>query len=159
MSEAPRGVWGWVTTVDHKRIGILYGASAFAFLLLGGVEALLIRLQLAGPGQTVVSAQTFNALFTMHGTTMVFLAVMPANAAFFNYIVPLMLGARDVAFPRLNALSYWIFLFGALFLNASFLVGAPPDAGTAAPPAPGNKCGTRRSRSPTTVILVTLALQ
>ena len=129
MSEARRGVWGWVTTVDHKRIGILYGASAFAFLLLGGVEALLIRLQLAGPGQTVVSAQTFNALFTMHGTTMVFLAVMPANAAFFNYIVPLMLGARDVAFPRLNALSYWIFLFGALFLNASFLVGAPPDAG------------------------------
>ncbi|MBI4269597.1 MAG: cytochrome c oxidase subunit I [Candidatus Rokubacteria bacterium] len=123
------GVWSWVTTVDHKRIGILYGVSAFVFLLVGGIEALLIRLQLAGPANALVSAQTFNALFTMHGTTMVFLAVMPANAAFFNYIVPLMLGARDVAFPRLNALSYWIFLFGALFLNASFLVGAPPDAG------------------------------
>jgi len=127
---APHVGWrSWVTTVDHKRIGILYGVSAFVFLLVGGIEALLIRLQLAGPGQAVVSAQGFNALFTMHGTTMVFLAVMPANAAFFNYIVPLMIGARDVAFPRLNALSYWIFFFGALFLNASFLVGAPPDAG------------------------------
>ena len=123
------GVWSWVTTGDHKRIGILYGVSAFVFLLVGGIEALLIRLQLAGPQQTLVGARAFNALFTMHGTTMVFLAVMPANAAFFNYIVPLMLGARDVAFPRLNALSYWIFLFGALFLNASFLVGAPPDIG------------------------------
>ncbi|MBI4255813.1 MAG: cbb3-type cytochrome c oxidase subunit I, partial [Candidatus Rokubacteria bacterium] len=122
-------VWSWVTTGDHKRIGILYGVSAFVFLLVGGIEALLIRLQLAGPQQTLVGARAFNALFTMHGTTMVFLAVMPANAAFFNYIVPLMLGARDVAFPRLNALSYWIFLFGALFLNASFLVGAPPDIG------------------------------
>ena len=123
------GVWSWVTTGDHKRIGILYGVSAFVFLLVGGIEALLIRLQLPGPQQTLVGARAFNALFTMHGTTMVFLAVMPANAAFFNYIVPLMLGARDVAFPRLNALSYWIFLFGALFLNASFLVGAPPDIG------------------------------
>ena len=119
----------WLTTVDHKRIGILYGVTAFVFLLMGGIEALLIRLQLAGPGQRVVSAETYNALFTMHGTTMVFLAIMPLNAMFFNYMVPLMLGARDVAFPRLNALSYWIFLFGGLFLNASFLVGAPPDVG------------------------------
>ena len=77
----------------------------------------------------MVGAETFNALFTMHGTTMVFLAVMPFSAAFFNYMIPLMIGARDVAFPRLNALSYWIFLFGGLFLNASFLVGAPPDGG------------------------------
>jgi len=119
----------WLTTVDHKRVGILYGVTAFVFLLVGGIEALLIRLQLAGPGQRVVSAETYNALFTMHGTTMVFLAIMPLNAMFFNYMVPLMLGARDVAFPRLNALSYWIFLFGGLFLNASFLVGAPPDVG------------------------------
>ncbi len=119
----------WLTTVDHKRIGILYGVTAFVFLLVGGIEALLIRLQLAGPGQRVVSAQTYNALFTMHGTTMVFLAIMPLNAMFFNYMVPLMIGARDVAFPRLNALSYWIFLFGGLFLNASYLVGAPPDVG------------------------------
>ncbi len=126
---AETGLWSWITTVDHKRVGILYGVSGFVFFLVGGLEALLIRLQLARPESTVVSAETFNALFTMHGTTMVFLAVMPFSAAFFNYMVPLLIGARDVAFPRLNALSYWIFLAGALFLNASFLVGAPPDAG------------------------------
>src|SRR5437016_6561873 len=119
----------WITTVDHKRIGILYGVTAFAFFLLGGLEALLIRLQLAGPDAHVVSAETYNALFTMHGTTMVFLAIMPLNAAFFNYIVPLLIGARDVAFPRLSALSFWMRLFGGLFLNASFLVGTPPDVG------------------------------
>jgi len=123
------GVWSWVTTVDHKRIGILYGVTAFAFLVIGGIEALIIRLQLARPHGAVVGAETFNALFTMHGTTMVFLAIMPLNAAFFNYMIPLMIGARDVAFPRLNALSYWIFLLGGLFLNASFLVGAPPNGG------------------------------
>jgi cytochrome c oxidase subunit I len=124
-----QGLWSWVTTVDHKRIGILYGVSAFAFFLIGGLEALIIRLQLARPGNTVVAPDTFNALFTMHGTTMVFLAIMPFGAAFFNYMTPLMIGARDVAFPRLNALSYWIFLAGGLFLNASFLVGAPPNGG------------------------------
>jgi cytochrome c oxidase subunit 1 len=124
-----KGVWSWITTVDHKRIGILYGVSAFAFFLIGGIEALIIRLQLARPESTLVAPDTFNALFTMHGTTMVFLAVMPFSAAFFNYLVPLMIGARDVAFPRLNALSYWIFLAGGLFLNASFLAGAPPNAG------------------------------
>ncbi len=122
-------IWSWLTTVDHKRIGILYGVTAFAFFLIGGMEALLIRLQLARPLNHVVSAETFNALFTMHGTTMVFLAIMPLNAAFFNYMIPLMIGARDVAFPRLNALSYWIFLLGGLFLNASFLVGTPPNGG------------------------------
>src|SRR5499433_1687032 len=126
---AATGVWSWITTVDHKRIGILYGVTAFAFFLVGGLEALIIRLQLVKPNNTVVSAETFNALFTMHGTTMVFLAVMPFSAAFFNYMVPLMIGARDVAFPRLNALSYWIFVFGGLFLNASFLAGAVPDGG------------------------------
>src|SRR6266508_693688 len=119
----------WLTTVDHKRVGILYGATAFVFFVFGGVEALLIRLQLAVPHNTLVSAQTYNALFTMHGTTMVFLAIMPLNAMFFNYMIPLLIGARDVAFPRLNALSYWIFLAGGIFLNASFLVGAPPDVG------------------------------
>jgi cytochrome c oxidase subunit 1 len=128
MSRA-MGLWGWMTTVDHKRIGILYGVTAFVFLLVGGVEALIMRLQLAHPNNTLVSAQRFNELFTMHGTTMVFLAIMPLNAAFFNYMVPLMIGARDVAFPRLNALSYWIFLFGALFLNASFVAGSVPDVG------------------------------
>ena len=122
-------LWSWITTVDHKRIGILYGVSAFVFFMIGGIEALIIRVQLMRPNATVVSAEAFNALFTMHGTTMVFLAVMPMSAAFFNYLIPLMIGARDVAFPRLNALSFWIFLFGGLFLNASFLVGAPPDGG------------------------------
>src|SRR4030095_3284449 len=101
-----------LTTVDHKRIGILYGVSAFLFFLLGGIEALLIRLQLAVPNNTLVSAHAYNALFTMHGTTMIFLAIMPFNAMFFNYMVPLLIGARDVAFPRLNALSYLIFLAG-----------------------------------------------
>src|SRR5207249_11853390 len=90
---------GWLTTVDHKRIGILYGVTAFAFFLIGGLEALLMRLQLARPEQMLVEPDTYNALFTMHGTTMIFLAVMPLTNAFVNYIVPLMLGARDVAFP------------------------------------------------------------
>ncbi|HVQ75757.1 MAG TPA: cytochrome c oxidase subunit I [Candidatus Binatia bacterium] len=128
-AEAQTGLWSWITTVDHKRIGILYGTSAFIFFLIGGIEALIMRLQLAVPDNTLVGAQRFNELFTMHGTTMVFLAIMPLSAAFFNYMVPLMIGARDVAFPRLNSLSYWIFLAGALFLHASFLVGAVPDAG------------------------------
>ena len=128
-APAKTGFLSWITTVDHKRVGILYGVSGFAFFLIGGIEALIIRLQLARPHAGVVTAETFNALFTMHGTTMVFLAVMPFSAAFFNYMVPLMIGARDVAFPRLNALSYWIFLLGGLFLNASFLAGAPPDGG------------------------------
>jgi len=122
-------VWSWVTTTDHKRIGVLYFVTAFSFFLIGGLEALLIRLQLSHSGNTLVSAQTYNELFTMHGTTMVFLAVMPLSAAFFNYVVPLQIGARDVAFPRLNAFSYWVFVLGGLFLNASFLVGAAPNAG------------------------------
>ncbi len=123
------GLSSWLTTVDHKRIGILYGVTAFIFFLVGGIEALLIRLQLAVPGSTLVSAQTYNALFTMHGTTMIFLAIMPLNAMFFNFMVPLMIGAHDVAFPRLNAFSYWVFLAAGLLLNFSWLVGAAPDAG------------------------------
>src|SRR6267142_2284190 len=116
-------LWSWLTTVDHKRIGQLYGVSAFFFFLVGGIEALIMRLQLAHPDGTLVSAQRFNELFTMHGTTMVFLAIMPMSAAFFNFMIPLMIGARDVAFPRLNALSYWVFFSGALLLHLSFLVG------------------------------------
>jgi cytochrome c oxidase subunit I len=123
------GLVAWLTTVDHKRIGILYGVTAFAFFLIGGLEALLIRLQLTWPDARVIDAQTYNQLFTMHGTTMVFLALMPLSAAFFNYLVPLLIGARDVAFPRLNAFSYWVFLLGGLFINSSWLVGAAPDAG------------------------------
>jgi cytochrome c oxidase subunit 1 len=122
-------IWSWITTVDHKRIGLLYGASAFFFFLVGGIEALIMRLQLAQPDNTLVSAQRFNELFTMHGTTMVFLAIMPMSAAFFNYLIPLMIGARDVAFPRLNALSYWVFFSGALLLHLSFVAGTVPDGG------------------------------
>ena len=122
-------VWSWITTVDHKRIGILYGVSAFIFFLFGGVQALLIRAQLAVPNGDVVDAQLFNQLFTMHALTMIFLAIMPLGAALFNYMIPLMIGARDVAFPRLNALSYWMFLFGALLLLSSFVFGGAPDTG------------------------------
>jgi cytochrome c oxidase subunit I len=123
------GFWGWITTVDHKRIGILYGVTAFVFFLVGGMEALLIRLQLARPNGTVVTAEAYNQIFTMHGLTMIFLVVMPLSAAFFNYMLPLMIGARDVAFPRLNAFSYWVFLFGGLFLYSSFLLGGAPNCG------------------------------
>src|SRR5687767_15562938 len=123
------GLWSWLTTVDHKRIGVLYLYTSLFFFLFGGLEAVIIRAQLAGPNKTLVSAEMYNQLFTMHGTTMVFLAIMPLSAMFFNFFIPLMIGARDVAFPRLNAFSYWVFLFGGLFLNASFLFGAAPDGG------------------------------
>ena len=123
------GLWSWITTVDHKRIGILYGATAFLFFLMGGIEALLLRIQLGSPENTFLSPDLYNQMFTMHGTTMIFLAIMPTSAMFFNYLIPLQIGARDVAFPRLNAFSYWVFLLGGLFLNASWLFGAAPDQG------------------------------
>src|ERR671915_887226 len=126
---ATEGFVSWLTTVDHKRIGILYGVTAFAFFLLGGIEALLLRIQLAGPMGEFLDADTYNQLFTMHGVTMIFLVVMPLGAAFFNYLIPLQIGARDVAFPRLNAFSYWVFLFGGLFLYSSFFLGGSPDGG------------------------------
>jgi cytochrome c oxidase subunit I len=125
----PTGLWSWLTTVDHKRIGILYGSTAFLFFLIGGIEALLLRIQLGSPNNTFLSPETYNQLFTMHGTTMIFLAIMPLSAMFFNFMIPLQIGARDVAFPRLNAFSYWVFLAGGLFLNSSFLFGAAPDQG------------------------------
>jgi cytochrome c oxidase subunit I len=115
----------WLTTVDHKKIGIMYGAWAFIFFLIGGIEALIIRAQLAKPEADLISPELYNQLFTMHGTTMIFLAVMPLSAMFFNFFIPLLIGARDVAFPRLNAMSLWVFVLGGLFLNASFLWGAP----------------------------------
>jgi cytochrome c oxidase subunit 1 len=123
------GVWSWITTVDHKRIGTLYAISGFSFFLIGGFEALMIRTQLAVPTGTLIDAELYNQLFGIHGLTMIFLAVMPMGAGFFNYLIPLMIGARDVAFPRLNALSYWIFLGGALLLTSSFVFGGAPDAG------------------------------
>ncbi len=117
------GIWSWITTVDHKRIGIMYGYAAFFFFILGGLEALLLRIQLAQANSEFLTAGAYNALFTMHGTTMIFLFVMPASSAFMNYLLPLLIGARDVAFPRLNALSWWIFFFGAIFLYSTFIFG------------------------------------
>jgi len=128
-AHADSGLWSWITTVDHKRIGVLYGVTAFIFFLIGGLEAVLIRIQLVRPENTFVSPDVYNQLFTMHGTTMIFLAIMPLSASFFNYLIPLMIGARDVAFPRLNAFSYWVYLLGAIFLNLSFFLGGAPDVG------------------------------
>jgi len=125
----PSGIWSWLTTVDHKRIGALYLYTALAWFAVGGLEAVMIRIQLMGPNGRFVSADTYNQLFTMHGTTMVFLVIMPLSAAFFNLLIPLQIGARDVAFPRLNAFSYWVYLFGSLFMNASWLIGQAPDGG------------------------------
>ncbi|HMG97015.1 MAG TPA: cbb3-type cytochrome c oxidase subunit I, partial [Gemmatimonadaceae bacterium] len=137
-SGGQSGLWAWLTTVDHKRIGILYLYTALGFFMFGGLEAIVIRAQLGAPNQHIVSAEFYNQLFTMHGTTMIFLAIMPLSSAFFNFLIPLQIGARDVAFPRLNAFSYWVFLLGGLFLNASFIAGplfgsdglsVAPDAG------------------------------
>jgi cytochrome c oxidase subunit I len=104
--RSTEGVWGWVFSVDHKKLGILYGVTAFFFFLVGGIEALLIRLQLARPNGRVLSANQYNQVFTMHGTTMIFLVIMPLSVGLANYMVPLQIGARDVAFPRMNAFSY-----------------------------------------------------
>jgi cytochrome c oxidase subunit I len=122
-------VWSWLTTVDHKKIGIMYCVTAFVFFLAGGLEALIIRAQLARPDGTVVGSDAYNQIFTMHGLTMIFLVVMPLGVGIMNYMVPLMIGARDVAFPRLNAFSYWVFLLGGIFLYSSFLLGGAPDGG------------------------------
>jgi cytochrome c oxidase subunit 1 len=126
---ATTGFWSWFTTIDHKKIGLLYGGTALVFFLVGGVEALLIRAQLYRPDGTLLSADAYNEVFTMHGLTMIFLFVMPMSAAFFNYFIPLMIGARDVAFPRLNAFSYWAFLFGGIVLYSSFFLGGAPNGG------------------------------
>ena len=124
----PKGWTSWITTTDHKRIGIMYLWTVAVFFILGGVEALLMRVQLGAPDNTFLEPETYNQLFTMHGTTMIFLVVVPIWAGFANYLLPLMIGARDVAFPRLNAWSFWMFLFGGLTLYAS-LFFTPPEAG------------------------------
>jgi cytochrome c oxidase subunit I len=138
------GIWGWLATVDHKRIGVLYLFTALTFFIIGGLEAVVIRAQLQGPNGTLVSAEMYNQLFTMHGTTMVFLVIMPLSAAFFNFLIPLQIGARDVAFPRLNAFSYWVYLFGGIFITVPIFFQVAPDAGwfgyaplTTKPFAPG----------------------
>jgi cytochrome c oxidase subunit I len=113
-------VVSWITTTDHKRIGILYIATTLVFFAAGGILALLMRAQLAQADQSFITRESYNELFTIHGTTMIFLVVVPIFAGFANYLVPLMIGARDMAFPRLNALSYWLFLFGGIVLYLSF---------------------------------------
>lgn len=123
------GLWDWLTTVDHKKIGILYLLAGGIFFAAGGLEALLIRLQLTYPESTLIGAKTFNELLTMHGTTMIFLAAMPVIFGLMNAIVPLQIGARDVAFPFVNALGFWMFFFGGVLLNTSWFLGGAPDVG------------------------------
>jgi cytochrome c oxidase subunit 1/cytochrome c oxidase subunit I+III len=129
VASEREGLLAWVASVDHKQLGILYIISAMVFFFAGGIEALVIRLQLLAPGLHIISPETFDQMFTMHGTTMIFLFVMPMLTGFSTYVVPLMIGARDMAFPRLNALSFWIQLFGGVILYFSFLAGGAPNAG------------------------------
>jgi len=128
LRERPRGWLGWLTTTDHKKIGIMYLFLTFIFFIIGGVEALIMRLQLAVPDGTLVTPETYNGLVSMHGTTMIFLFIVPVLAGFGNYFVPLMIGARDMAFPRLNALSFWLLAFGGVAFYASIFF-EPPQAG------------------------------
>ncbi len=135
-APADGGFMSWITTVDHKRIGILYLVTTFVFFLIGGMFALVIRLQLGTPNNKLISSEAYDQIMTMHGTTMIFLFVVPVMAAFGNYLVPLQIGARDMAFPRLNALSFWLLLFGGIVLYSGFVWGGgPPDSGwTSYPP-------------------------
>src|SRR5882757_3242229 len=128
VEPEPTGWVSWVTTTDHKRIGILYLVTTFVFFIMGGVEALLMRVQLGTPDNTFLTPSTYNALFTLHGTTMIFLFVVPIMAGFGNYFLPLMIGARDMAFPKLNALSYWLLLAGGIVFYTSVFWN-PPEAG------------------------------
>jgi cytochrome aa3-600 menaquinol oxidase subunit I len=137
--------WGylwreWLTTVDHKRIGIMYLLSALLMLFRGGVDAIMMRAQLAVPENTLLDAQHYNEIFTTHGIVMILFMAMPFIMFFMNFVVPLQIGARDVAFPRLNALSFWLFFMGAMLFNISFVVGGSPDAGwTSYFPLAGNE--------------------
>jgi cytochrome c oxidase subunit 1/cytochrome c oxidase subunit I+III len=129
MWETEPGLKGWLSSVDHKEIGQRYMVTALVFLLLGGLEALVMRAQLAGPERRLLTPEQYDQLFTMHGVTMIFLYASPILTGFSNYLWPLLLGSRDMAFPRLNALSYWIYLAAGLFMYAGFVVGAGPDDG------------------------------
>ena len=120
------GIYGWLATVDHKKIGVRYIVTALIFLVVGGVEALVMRVQLGGPEQHLLTPAQYNQLFTMHGITMIFLYALPILSGFSNYLFPLLLGSRDMAFPRLNAVSYWIYLFSGVFIYSSFLTGQTP---------------------------------
>ena len=120
---------GWLATVDHKKLGIRYIVTACVFFALGGIEAAVLRAQLARPDSQLLSPEAYNQLFTMHGTTMMFLFIQPVLSGYSFYLVPLMTGARELAFPRLNTFSYYVFLLAGLFLYASFLVGQAPNGG------------------------------
>src|SRR5215813_2315886 len=132
----PEKIHDWVTTVDHKRLGIMYIGYALLLLVVGGIEAGILRIQLIHPNNDFVSPQVFNRMFTMHGTTMIFFVAMPMVFGFANYFIPIMIGARDMAFPRLNAFSFWMTAFGGIFLYFSFIggnglygAGNAPDVG------------------------------
>jgi cytochrome c oxidase subunit I len=127
--SVPQAIYNWLATVDHKKLGLMYIIAMLLFFVISGVMAVLIRIQLAVPNNHFVSPETFDRLFTMHGTTMVFLVGMPMVAGLGNYLIPLMIGARDMAFPRLNAFGFWAFLFGGLLLYYSYVTGAVPDVG------------------------------
>jgi cytochrome c oxidase subunit I len=127
--ETSPGLKGFLTSVDHKQIGIRYIVTAFVFLTLGGIEALILRLQLAGPNLSLLTPEQYNQLFSTHGMTMIFLYASPILSGFSNYLWPLILGSRDMAFPRLNALGYWVYLASGLFLYAGFLTGNGPNDG------------------------------
>ena len=127
--KTPPGLWGALGSVDHKEIGVRYLVTAFVFLAIGGVEALLVRLQLAGPERALLSPEAYDQIFSLHGITMIFWYAQPILSGFGNYLVPLLIGARDMAFPRLNAFSYWVFLLSGIFLYTSVPLGQAPDAG------------------------------
>ncbi|MBP2292890.1 cytochrome c oxidase subunit I [Azospirillum rugosum] len=125
----PPGLWGWLSSVDHKQVGRRYIVTAFVFFLLAGLLALAMRMQLAGPNQTLLTPDRYNQIFTMHGTTMMFLFAVPVMEAFAIYLVPLMVGTRAIAFPRLNAFSYWVYLAGGVMLWVAFILNVGPDVG------------------------------
>jgi len=124
----------WLTTVDHKRIGIMYIIASILMLFRGGVDALLMRLQLAMPNMEFLTAEHYNQVFTTHGVIMILFMAMPLMFGLFNIVVPLQIGARDVAYPFLNSLSFWMFFWGAMLFNVSFVIGGSPDAGWLAYP-------------------------
>ncbi|MBI2325239.1 MAG: cbb3-type cytochrome c oxidase subunit I, partial [Chloroflexi bacterium] len=150
------GLLEWIATVDHKRIGILYLGTTFFFFLTGGLLALAIRTQLFTPDGQILTPQQYNAAFTMHGTTMIFLAVVPLFTGFANFIVPLQLGARDMAFPRLNARSYWLLLGGGIVLYSSFIVGPPAAGWTSYVPLSGKEFSPKLGQDPWLIGLTVL---
>jgi cytochrome c oxidase subunit I+III len=127
--KTPKTLYGWFTTVDHKELGIRYIVTALLFLIVGGLEALIMRLQLAQPNMSIITTETYNQVFSMHGITMVWWYASPILSGFSVYLVPLMIGARDMAYPRLNAFTYWAYVLSGIFLYCSWIFGQAPHAG------------------------------